>query len=346
MKLVLVGALLVAGSVVIVAEPWWSQALMEPVGSGTSRAEAAVQGGLGNPPGEPADPAASPPAQASTSECGMDLASCGYPDDTTTGPRTSDLERVPEDVESGEGWHYVDGGIIIDGDGTVLERVLTSASITIKASDVAVRDSVLETSGETWGIGLASGEHLTVVHNRIEGGDTDGPTRLLVGIKDLYGEVSDVSVIGNDISRTSTAVQLDAGLVQENYIHDLGQTGDDHVNGLTSNGGDEALVIRGNTILNQHPQTDAIGLFQDFGTQSNRWIVDNFIGGGGYTLYGGANPGSESGATEIHVIGNRFSSSFFASAGSYGPAAAWNPAGGNEWRSNTWDATGGDVPEP
>ena len=218
--------------------------------------------------------------------------------------------------------------------------------MTIAASNVTVRDCVLRTTGETWGVGLARGSHLTVEHNRIQGGSTDGPDRLLVGVKDVYGKVSDVSVQDNDISRASTGIQLDAGLVQGNYVHDLGLTGSDHVNGLTSNGGTETLVIRRNTILNQHTQTDAIGLFQDFGPQGNRWIVDNFLGGGGYTVYAGANPGREATATGIHVVGNRFSSRFSPLSGSFGPVAAWNRGGGNAWRSNTWDATGSVVVEP
>jgi hypothetical protein len=52
-----------------------------------------------------------------------------------------------------------------------------------------------------------------------------GAGRLMVGIKDIYGDASGAKVIGNNIWHTSTGVQMGAGLIQDNYIHDLGLTG-------------------------------------------------------------------------------------------------------------------------
>ncbi len=111
--------------------------------------------------------------------------------------------------------------------------------MTIAASNVTVRDCVLRTTGETWGVGLARGSHLTVEHNRIQGGSTDGSRPSARGRQGRVRQGLDVSVQDNDISRASTGIQLDAGLVQGNYVHDLGLSGSDHVNGLTSNGGTE-----------------------------------------------------------------------------------------------------------
>ena len=68
-------------------------------------------------------------------------------------------------------------------------------------------------------------------------------------------------------------------------------TGGDHLNGTTSNGSTTPLAIIHNTIFNAHGQTDAISLFEDFGTEANREISDNLVAGGGYTIYGGQNPG-------------------------------------------------------
>ena len=72
---------------------------------------------------------------------------------------------------------------------------------------------------------------------------------------------------------------MGAGLIQDNYIHDLGLTGDDHLNGTTSNGSTTPLAIIHNTVFNPHGQTDAISLFEDFGTEGNVTITGNLVAG-------------------------------------------------------------------
>ena len=133
---------------------------------------------------------------------------------------------------------------------------------------------------------------------------------------------------------------MSAGLIEGNYIHDLGFIEGDHVNGTTDNGGSEnELIIRGNTIFNQHPQTDAISLFQDFGGQSDRLIKGNLVAGGGYAIYAGAKAGHPA-PTAIRIVGNRFSRHIYPKAGQFGPLAAFDPAGsGNSFSDNYWDDT-------
>jgi len=116
------------------------------------------------------------------------------------------------------------------------------------------------------------------------------------------------------------------GLIEGNYIHDKGLNSGDHINGVTSNGSTDQLTIRGNTILNRFDQTDAIGLFQDFGVEANRLITGNLLAGGGYTIYGGAN--ERFGKTyNIVVTNNRFSTIYFPKARSFGPVAYFDKAG-------------------
>ena len=135
-------------------------------------------------------------------------------------------------------------------------------------------------------------------------------------------------------------IQVHAGLIEDNYVHDLGLKGDDHVNGFTSNGGTTPLTIRHNTVLNQHGQTDAVSLFQDFGPGATAHHRENLLAGGGYSLYAGANPGKESTATNIVVTNNRFARSFYPRGGFYGPYTAFTAGGGNVWSGNIWDDTG------
>ena len=46
--------------------------------------------------------------------------------------------------------------------------------------------------------------------------------RLMVGIKDIYGDSTSLTVRRSDISGTSTGIQIESGLIEDNYIHDLG----------------------------------------------------------------------------------------------------------------------------
>lgn len=158
-------------------------------------------------------------------------------------------------------------------------------------------------------------------------------------IKDIYGDGT-LTVTASNISGMSTGVQMDRGLIADNYIHDLTAPPGAHVNGTTSNGGTSSLVIRHNTVLNSHDQTDAVSLFEDFGAQANKTITDNLLAGGGYTIYGGANAGGQP-TSNIKITNNRISRIYFPNGGAFGPLAAFDASGpGNVFSGNVWDNTG------
>lgn len=210
------------------------------------------------------------------------------------------------------------------------------------ANNVTISNVKSLMGGESWAIALRHAQGARISNVEIAAPDLSA-NRLMVGIKDIYGDSGSLTVRTSDISGTSTAIQVDQGLIEDNYIHDLGYKAGDHVNGFTSNGGSTQLTIRHNTVFNQHPQTDAISLFQDFGPQSNRLITNNLLAGGGYSLYAGANAGKESTATNIAVTNNRFSTKFYARGGSYGPFTAYVSGQGNAWSGNVWDETGANL---
>jgi hypothetical protein len=141
---------------------------------------------------------------------------------------------------------------------------------------------------------------------------------------------------------------MEQGTISGNYIHSMGYLAGDHVNGITSNGGTTTgtLTIQHNTILNQLNQTDAIGLFADFGVQANRIITGNLIAGGGYPFYGGLKTGQPT-PYNIQFTGNRISTQLFPHGGYWGPVAAFATTGqGNTWSGNVWDSTGQAIPAP
>lgn len=328
-----------------------------PIPTGTAPAPPSAS------PIRPAPPSASgsvPPSASPTAKpsgpvppgpgrgCAATPSACGFPDATNTGVKAGvALRSVPDQVAKGPGWHWdTRGWLAVDGQGTVLENLAVNANIDVTAADVTIRNVRLTAGGEGFGISLRHTKNVTIEDVEIAGRDA-GAGRLMVAIKDIYGDAQGTQVLRTDIGNTGTGVQIYAGLVQDSYIHDMGFKSGDHTNGTTDNGGSRSpLTLRHNTVFNQHPQTDAISLFQDFGTQTNRTIENNLVAGGGYTIYGGANPGGAQ-TSNIRIVGNRFSRLYYSNAGSYGYATAFDARGpGNEWSGNIWDDSGATVPAP
>ncbi len=301
------------------------------------------------PPGAPTTaPATSPttqePATATTSpstvqtNCAPVPSRCGFPDATNTGVQPGiTLQRVPEDITSGPGWIWDSRGwLSVNDNGAILENIVVNNGISVQANNVTIRNIVINTGGEDFGIALRHTNNTRIEH--VEIGPTPSDSRLLVGIKDIYGDATGTLITHADIWGSSTGVQMGSGTLTNSYIHDLRKQGDDHVNGFTSNGSTQPLTLTNNTIFNSFDQTDAISLFQDFGVEANRTITNNLIGGGGYTLYGGA--GTKGQTSNIVITNNRFTRHLFPNSGYYGPVAAYEPnAPGNIWTGNIWDDT-------
>ena len=248
------------------------------------------------------------------------------------------LKRIPQDVTSGQGWHWDSRGwVSIDGEGAVFSGYSTALNVDVTADNVTIRNSVIATGGESFGVSIRHATNTVIEDSTIYSPNT----RLMVGIKNIYGDESGTTVRRVDIYNVSTGVQIDSGLIEYSYIHDMGYQSGDHINGTTSNSsGSGSLTIRHNTILNKFDQTDAISLFEDFGAQANRVIDGNLLAGGGYTIYGGANPGGSK-TSNIRITNNRVSNLYFPQGGSYGPVTAFDGSGpGNAWSGNVWDSTG------
>jgi hypothetical protein len=257
------------------------------------------------------------------------------------------LKRVPGDVSRGPGWHWDRRGWVeVTRRGAVLRGLSIHGNVNVTAPAVTIADDRIVNSGQnSFGISLRHTRNVTIRNCTISGtGPASG--RLMVGVKDVFGDSVDTRVLSNNIYYASTGVHMAAGLIQGNYIHDMGYRPGDHLNGITSNGGrTRLLVIRHNTILNQFGQTDAVSLFQDFGRQGNRVITGNLLAGGGYTVYAG---GRHAGPPpfKIRITDNRISTLYYPAGGKYGPVAYFVPGNGNAWSGNVWDATGQAIQAP
>jgi hypothetical protein len=242
---------------------------------------------------------------------------------------------VPEDVTSGTGWTWDSRGWISASDNAVVENLIVNGNVDVTGNNVTVRNNRILESGESWAVSLRSTANTTVSHNTI---GVSGAPRLMVGIKDIYGDSTGSIITGNDISNTSTGVQTAQGTIADNYIHDLKLSSGDHMNGTTANGGTDPMTIKHNTIFNSYDQTDAISIFQDFGIAANVLITNNYLAGGGYTIYGGG--GSYGTATNIRVTNNRISDHYYANGGYWGWMAHYDNAGsGNVCTGNIMEYT-------
>jgi hypothetical protein len=280
-------------------------------------------------------------------DCGGIPHRCGFPDATNTGARDPmPLKKVPEQVRSGPGWHYdARGFVVVNQARAVVSGLYIPCGVEVMAPGVTIRDVKIVTGGQnSVGISLIRADAVTIEDSTITGLNT-GSGRIYAGIKDIYGDATGARILDNNISQASTGVQIYQGLVQGNYIHRPGMVPTDHVNGVTTNGDTRPLMIRHNTIFNSFAQTDAIGLFQDFGVVANVTIDDNLLSGGGYSIYGGE--GRKGKPSNIVVIDNRISSNFFNHGGYWGPAAAFaTGASGDVWKDNVWDSTNAIIPTP
>lgn len=275
--------------------------------------------------------------------CAPNPSACGYPDATNTGAKGS-LRKVPSEVSSGPGWHYDSRGWMqVDGSNVTIENLDVGVNLDINgSSNVTLKNVRVTEHGESFGISLRHTTNVTLEDVTIA--PPANQERLLVGIKDIYGDSTGTTIRRADISGISTGVQMDEGTLVDSYVHGLRYKADDHLNGVMSNGGVAPLTIRHNTVFNSFAQTDAVGLFQDFGPQKNRVVDNNLLAGGGYSIYGGANTGKEATATNIKITNNRISRIYFPKGGDFGWLAAWNPAGaGNVLSGNVWDDSNSPV---
>jgi hypothetical protein len=300
------------------------------------------------------------PTQAGSpvARCASDPHTCGYPDSTNTGVAAgAPLRNVPGQETRGSGWRWQTDHIVVTSNGATVSDLNIDGWVEIDANNVTLDNLNVTSTGDGWGVGLycqdRSGGNKgcagSVIENTSIGGpNATGPSRLEVGIKDVYGDAVGTRISRVNIYHASTSIQISNGVIEDSYIHDFGYNSSegDHLNGISVGGGDSRpLLIQHNTVFNNYGQTDAIALFQDFGPEANKTIDDNLLAGGGYALIGGGPNGCTGPASaykcdpssNIVITNNLFSTIFTPLSGYYGPVANFNSAGtGNVWSGNRW----------
>jgi hypothetical protein len=287
-------------------------------------------------------------AAAVQTNCAASLGACGYPDASTAGvPAGTTLQTVPGQVTSGPGWTYSSKTqtLSVTGAHAVLAGLSITGNVNITAAGVTLKNDKITASGD-FGVSLRHTSGVTIENSTIAGTDTT-TGRVASAVDDVYGDSTGAVIQNNDISAFKTGIQLSAGLITGNYLHDPGYLAGDHTNGIFVGGGTAPLTISGNTILNNLGQTDAINLDSGAAGQpvTNKTITGNYLTGGSYTIYGGASLGNTTSA--ITVQNNRFGQAYYPKSGQFGPGAYFNAsATGSSWTGNVWDTTAQPVPAP
>ncbi|WP_234891585.1 right-handed parallel beta-helix repeat-containing protein, partial [Sinorhizobium meliloti] len=151
-----------------------------------------------------------------------------------------------------------------------------------------------------WGVDAEGAKNFTIQDSDIVGPGSSGDSNSAI--------LGSGTFLRNDISQVENGITLQGGssTVKGNYIHDLEDSASDpHYDGISVQGGQDGVLIEGNTILAR--DTSAVFIKNDFGAINDVNVTNNFLGGTpGYDIYvdGRANGGP---ITNVSITDNHLS---------------------------------------
>jgi len=201
-------------------------------------------------------------ALAATDSAGA-AATSGYPDATNTG------------VPSGTAMTKYTGSYHVTKDGAVISNLEVHGEIIIDAKNVTLKNvKLISTSSQNALRVMDDATGFTLQDSEIDGG---GRT-----VNAIYGHGT---FLRNNLHDVENGINVVAPTtIQDNYIHNMRGGTNAHYDGIEINGGHDITIIH-NTVINEHDQTAAVMLNNEFGGLSNITIDGNRLVGGGYTIY-------------------------------------------------------------
>jgi parallel beta-helix repeat protein len=239
-----------------------------------------------------------------------------YPDETNTG--------VPADLNLTPATRFR-----FDVAGATVSGLDFQGTVTIAAPNVTLRN--FRITAKSWAALDIRADGVILENCEIDG-------QAAPGIRGISVSGHNVSIRRCDIHHVEDGIYLAGSSkidIENNYIHDLQSRWDGpHFDGIATDGGISDVLIRGNTVINPHPQTSAIMLSNYFGPVSGVRVERNRLIGGGYTVYsdGQFNNGEISG---VSFLNNRLGRGF------YGYSSIQRNA--PEWSGNVDDKRGTTV---
>jgi hypothetical protein len=208
--------------------------------------------------------------------------------------------------------------------GAVVSGLDVRGCVTVNAKNVTIRN--VKVTGSCFDLIRNNSTGLVIEHVTLVGADADTEG---IGQGDFTVSYANISHVGDGIRANGNVV------VRDSYIHDLAAAPGSHNDGIQVTAGSN-ITIEHNTIENPNNQTSAIMLGADQGDISDIVVQNNLLNGGGWTLYGGAQPPSGRTIANIRLLDNVFGKKFWSTCGSYGPMAyVYDPnitVSGNVWQ--------------
>jgi hypothetical protein len=214
-------------------------------------------------------------------------ASTGFPGASNTG------------VPAGTTLTASTGDVFATTNGQVIQNRDIKGSVYVRASNVVIKNCKIHGNGTGNGVEVNSGNVTvqdTEIYNFENGIAYTDWTALRVNIHSTTG---DGVKIGSNT------------LLQDSWLHDFTPGSGSHTDGAQMQDGSVNVVIRHNTITIPYngPGNGAIYIQPIFGPSTNGpvMIEDNYLSGGGFTVYiiGGANAGGYT-VSNITVRNNKF----------------------------------------
>lgn len=233
-------------------------------------------------------------------------------------------------VPSGTTLTNYTGPSTITTDGTVIDAKKVTACLVIRADNVTIKNSLIQSRGCYFNVLSDDGNTgLKLTDVEIDGLSNDGGDSAING--------GGFTCLRCDIHGTIDGIKAQSDVViKDTWIHDLVITSESHNDGIQSLGTTSLKVLH-NSIVLQDGSTSAIILSTGSASDMRNVQIDgNLLGGGAYTVYGGYLAGTDSRAkvSQIAITNNRFSTRIHPKSGAYGPLTSTDSpvvVSGNTW---------------
>jgi hypothetical protein len=200
----------------------------------------------------------------------------GWPSEATTGPAHDTVFSDPEQDISRSA-----------ANGEIIEGRVCYAGLVIGHNNVTVRNCIIKNHFPSC-IFIDPSTTGTTVENCI----IDGYGKNNAGVTGIMVGGTEVTVRRNNIYRCQDGMSTYGHpypnnlLIEDNFIHHLRSApGAPHYDCMQYDGGQSAVIIRHNTIMNENGDTSTIMIDNEGGPVSNFLIEDNVMYGAGFTFY-------------------------------------------------------------
>ncbi len=232
-------------------------------------------------------------------------------------------------------------GVTVEGPHWRIEGVRLTGGLDVYTSlPVVVRGSIVRPERDAlWAIHMRPGAGPLYLLGSEAGGGAGARTGVAVLLRS-----PNAVVWRSHISETLDGLRLTASghRISETLIDGLAARPKDHNDGIQTSPEARDITIERSRIENRNPQTSCILIRGGAIT-----IRDNYLAGGGWVIYGGADGNGHGGASsdQLVVVGNVLGTGYFPKSGNFGAITYWATDRANRWSGNRFD-DGTEIAEP